>query len=217
MRSAPFHNGYGMMTMQGTRKPSWRAFEALKGAGTQQVPVTGGVAPANPDSTVSVFATDGGGGKLGIQAFVANWHRVDAQRYSCDQKTAQCKVDTAGTFTDEALCNANCPSAVAPMREFVHYDDVDPFLRNVSIVLTHAPTANLPTTVAVTRIDAKHANPQALWESWGSPQYINKTQESQLDAASQTKEELVPLTQISETQSSVTVAMPEYSALHLVM
>ena len=119
MRSAPFHNGYGMMTMQGTRKPSWRAFEALKGAGTQQVPVTGGVAPANPDSTVSVFATDGGGGKLGIQAFVANWHRVDAQRYSCDQKTAQCKVDTAGTFTDEALCNANCPSAVAPCSRLV--------------------------------------------------------------------------------------------------
>ena len=36
-----FHNGYGMMTMQGTRKPSWRAFEALHGAGTRRLPVTG--------------------------------------------------------------------------------------------------------------------------------------------------------------------------------
>ena len=24
MRSAPFHNGYGLMTVQGTRKPAWR-------------------------------------------------------------------------------------------------------------------------------------------------------------------------------------------------
>ena len=216
MRSAPFHNGYGMMTMQGTRKPSWRAFEALKGAGTLMVPVTGGAAPANPNSTISVFATDGGGGKLGIQAFVANWHRVDAQRYSCDRKMAQCKMDAAGTFTDEALCNANCPGADAPTREFTHYD-VDPFMRNVSIVLTHASDTSLPATVKVTRIDAEQANPLALWEAWGSPQYINKTQEAQLDDASQTKEEQVPLTQMTETQSFVTIVMPEYSALHLVM
>ena len=50
MRSAPFHNGYGMMTMQGTRKPVWRAFEALNGAGAVQYAVTGGVMPSGAGS-----------------------------------------------------------------------------------------------------------------------------------------------------------------------
>lgn len=39
MASEPFHNGFGMMTMQGTRKPVWRAFEMLMGAGAKRLPV----------------------------------------------------------------------------------------------------------------------------------------------------------------------------------
>ncbi len=31
MQAAPFHNGYGMMTMHGTRKPVWRAFQVRFG------------------------------------------------------------------------------------------------------------------------------------------------------------------------------------------
>merc|ERR1719409_2662254 len=101
------------MTMQGTRKPAWRAFEMLKGAGTERFPVTGEVNPASASSTVSVLATNGGGGPMNTQMFVANWHRVDAQRYSCDSSKKACIPDDHGAFTDEALCNANCGSISA--------------------------------------------------------------------------------------------------------
>ena len=242
MRSAPFHNGYGMMTVQGVRKPVWRAFEALEGAGTKRYAVAG----VDPASSVSVFATDGGGGALGVQAYVANWHRVDAERFSCNKASAQCVKDPHGAFTDEALCNANCHGSgkqqlQQPLRSrrassAVEEDEAEqdekvargerrgrngivggPTAQKVTVIVTHAADAAVGTTARTIRIDATHANPQALWESWGSPQYINKTQEAALDAASQVVPEQLPVTRLSATQSAVTVEMPEYSALHLIM
>lgn len=52
----------------GTRKPVWRAFELLAGAGTRRLAVSGGVSPAEPDATVSVLATVGGAGAAGSWA-----------------------------------------------------------------------------------------------------------------------------------------------------
>ena len=211
MRSAPFHNGYGMMTMQGTRKPVWRAFQALKGAGTKRHAVA-----AVMNSSVSVLATDGGGGALDAQAFVANWHRVDAQRYSC-KKQGQCAEDPHGSFTDEALCNENCnPAGVAALLDRGH---VLLDARNVTLTVKHAalPAAAMPSTVTAFRIDATHANPQALWNSWGSPQYVTKAQVDSLDAASQVVPEKLPLTRVSDTESTVMLVLPSYSAVHIVM
>ena len=227
MRSAPFHNGYGMMTVQGTRKPVWRAFQALAGAGTKRHAVEAG---STAGSTVSVLATDGGGGALDAQLFVANWHRVDAQRYSCDAKQGTCVEDSAGSFSDEALCDQNCRAtpggraAAASLSSLLDggLSSVAPWLRdarNVTIAVTHAalPAAALPTTVTAFRIDAAHANPQALWDSWGSPQYVTKAQVASLDAASQVVPEVLPLARVSDTESTVTLLMPEYSTVHLVM
>ncbi|EOD20698.1 hypothetical protein EMIHUDRAFT_75189 [Emiliania huxleyi CCMP1516] len=51
MASAPFHNGYGLMTVHGIRKPAWRAFEMLASLGDYRLPVSGNVSPADGSST----------------------------------------------------------------------------------------------------------------------------------------------------------------------
>ena len=216
MRSAPFQNGFGLMTMQGVRKPSWRAFEALAGAGDERLAVSGDVSPGNRSSSISVLATSGGPGPLGVQAFVANWQHAGVQRYSCDRTKGRCALDPAGLFTDQALCDASCTTQVAALGAAAK--PLASRSRGVEVTLTvkhDAPSA--PTHATVFRIDSAHANPLALWESWGSPQYISKVQETLLHKASETVAELVPVVASGAQECSITVLVPELSAIHVVL
>jgi xylan 1,4-beta-xylosidase len=61
MHSAPFGGfNYGIQTVQGIKKPVYRAFEMLRDAGDFLLPVavTTSVAPGNPNATVTAFATN---------------------------------------------------------------------------------------------------------------------------------------------------------------
>jgi hypothetical protein len=130
MRSAPFHNGFGMMTVNGVRKPVWRAFELLMHAGTERLTVTGDdFSPMSSDSTVSVLATKGGkgAGPLGLQLFVANYRRLlSVESYSCDHTTHQCVADQRGDYTDEGACNADCRT-ILPSPLTSHRGDGTPY------------------------------------------------------------------------------------------
>lgn len=225
MRSAPFHNGYGMMTVQGTRKPVWRAFEALHGAGDARFGAS--VADsAGAGATVSVLATNGGGGALGAQLFVSEWHRVDAVRYGCDAATKTCKEDPQGAFTDEALCNENCPPSGGEdgsgggsslLGRGLAASSSDPFARNVTVTVQLRAGQHVPATVSVGRIDATHANPQQAWIDMGSPTYPTPKQIAALDAASVVHAEAVPTTRVSATSFTITVELGAYAAVHVVM
>jgi len=210
MRSAPFHNGYGLMTMQGTRKPAWRAFEMLAGAGSKRVPVSGAISPVG-NSTVSVLATDGGRGVLGIQAFIANWHRVDAQRYACNASLKMCVADNNGQFTDEALCDASCQSG-----GLLNLAQETPDYTEVNLTIRHNLTGTRVTHATIYRIDSTHANPMGLWQKWGSPQYVTKLQITQLDDASKAAAETVPVQTSNTNEIVLTVNVPELSAMHIV-
>lgn len=179
MRSAPFHNGFGLMTVTGTRKPAWRAFELLMDAGIERLEVTGSdFSPISSASTVSVLATKGGkgaGGPMGLQLFVANYRRLlSVASYSCDRATHQCIADQRGDYTDEGACNADCktsPSsasramprmadelaAVAPGHPW------PPPAHTVTVHVTHAAGATVPTSAIIRRIDSTHANAFAEW------------------------------------------------------
>lgn len=63
----------------------------------------------------------------------------------------------------------------------------------VTLRLT-APTGKRAGTVTITRIDAAHANPVALWESWGAPDYLSADQVAALHVASKPVEETLPFT-----------------------
>ena len=82
MYGMPFYGGYGLQTVHGVKKPVFRAFELLAGAGTRRARTT--VADSAPafknasfygGSTISAFATLGGPDGVGdaLQVFVANF------------------------------------------------------------------------------------------------------------------------------------------------
>ena len=232
MRSAPFHNGYGLMTMQGVRKPAWRAFEALQGAGDVRYSAT--VEPATnataegttaaaaeaAASSVSVLATNGADGSSGggRQLFVSNWHRVDAERFKCDAAAKQCKADPSGTFTDQALCEASCGGKASTLQAA---SGDDPFARSVTIQLQVGSVDNKSrfSSVTVYRIDPTHANPQAVWQSWGSPQYVTDKQIAAMHAASAVKAEALAVAWDKPAAgfAEIEIDLPGYSAAHIVI
>ena len=78
--------------------------------------------------------------------------------------------------------------------------------------------AALPATVTAYRIDAEHANPQAAWQAQGSPTYPTPKQLAELDKASEVNPaEAIMVRKLSDTRSTITFAMPPYSALHLTL
>jgi len=83
LRGVPFENVYGLMNPQGVRKPAWRAFELLNGAGEWQVGVTvqdPTSAKASHASDISAFATvdqeaceGAAASSCNLQLFLANF------------------------------------------------------------------------------------------------------------------------------------------------
>eukprot|EP00930_Biecheleria_cincta_P000834 TRINITY_DN102029_c0_g1_i1.p1 TRINITY_DN102029_c0_g1~~TRINITY_DN102029_c0_g1_i1.p1 ORF type:complete len:559 (-),score=74.99 TRINITY_DN102029_c0_g1_i1:216-1892(-) len=211
MQSAPFHNGYGMMTLQGIRKPVWRAFEMLAGAGDLRLPVAGGVSPADSDSSISVLATKKIlGNHTNVQLFISNYPRAgEPTRYKCDESSGQCKDDHLGTFTDEALCNADCKSEA--FSERMNQDWL-----NVTLILRHNELLLLPATVNGHRIDDEHANPLATWHELGSPKYPTSTQIESMSAASSTSPaERIEVNHLNTTVSTISFHMPPNAVLHI--
>ncbi len=83
--------------------------------------------------------------------------------------------------------------------------------QRVHIRLRGAPR---PRRAYVERIDAQHANPRALWESMGMPEYLSGSQEEKLEAASQ----LIKEEQSWEFQNgnvSCSVAVPPHGVAAL--
>eukprot|EP00966_Prymnesium_polylepis_P209596 4855164-Prymnesium_polylepis.2 len=227
------------MTVHGTRKPVWRAFEMLAAIGEQRLPVTGFVSPADGNSTISVLATLGGGGlvesrraaepgsdaALGLTLLVSNYRRAgNVQRYSCDKASAKCVEDPKGSYTDAALCGANCPGD--EVMSATEHELMPPLrlsdcpAKNITITLTHTPAqaAALPAAVIAYRIDDAHSNPQAAWKKQGSPTYPTAAQLSELDAASQVPPaEAILVRRLSATRSALSFLMPPYSVLKVTL
>ena len=237
MASDPFHNGFGMMTVHGTRKPVWRAFELLARAGTSRLAVSGDVS-SNSNSSVSVFATIGDGdvgassssSSRTLQFFVANYHRLErVEKFACNRRTLSCERRPAGTYSDEALCSANChaltglldpnatrrPSPNKPPPPAPSAVLCPP--RTLTLTVKHAAGTALPAVAMAHRIDAAHANPQAEWVRLGAPTYPNQTALSALDAASEMQAEQLPVVRASDTTSTITVTLASYSAMRIIL
>jgi hypothetical protein len=67
-----------VVTVQGTRKPVWRAFEMLANLSSYRLPVTGFVSPADGNSTISVLATTDAAiaATTGLTLLVSNYRRA---------------------------------------------------------------------------------------------------------------------------------------------
>ena len=241
MQSSPFHNGFGMMTVHGVRKPVWQAFSLLANAGDRRLPVTGASVNSRA-STISVLATLNSSGStvpddasavaagLGLQLFVANYRRLStATWFTCNRTLGQCAVDPSGSFTDHSACDAQCThsGSVDNGRRRVEEGGgpklppvTPPILEaNVSIELVHAATASVPSQASMRRIDSSHANAFTLWESeMGRPLYPTDAQLRQLHQAAELRVEHVTVTRVSDTRSAISFAMPgEDATVHLLL
>ena len=240
MQSSPFHNGFGMLTVHGVRKPVWQAFSLLANAGDRRLPVTGAsVSPNSRASAISVLATlnssagsdaSAGGLGLGLQLFVANYRRLSAATwFACNRSLGQCAVDPSGSFTDHSACDAQCTkgSGAGSVGERRRTEEgggpklppVTPPIAaaNVSIELLHAAAAIVPSLASMRRIDGSHANAFSLWEAdMGQPLYPTDAQLRQLHEASELRVEQVAVTRVSATRSAISFAMPgEDATVHL--
>jgi len=192
MASAPFHNGYGLMTVHGIRKPAWRAFEMLASLGDYRLPVSGNVSPADGSSTVSLLATrpqGSGGGAL--KGPLGGSRRLwDA----AGQSQGHVVLLLSNFHRNRSACTA----------------------QNVSLAVIHRSDATLPPTARAFRVDEAHANPLAEWHRQGQPIYPDSSQLSKLHDASRVRlAEAVPLHRLSPTQSVMHFTMPPFSVLKL--
>jgi xylan 1,4-beta-xylosidase len=201
--------GYGMMTTDGIPKPVWRAFQLLKDAGGLRLPVKGNVSPNVANSSVSVLATlsPPSSSGLGLQLFVANFSRLDqVSWYSCDSAKKQCVQNDHGSYTDKALCDAQCQGQQSTKVTG----------SVITVTVTHAASASVPKIAFATRVDDDNANPYRVWQqSMGSPSYLTPLQIAQLKALSQPVVESIPVTTISATQFSLSFDLPPFAIVHI--
>mmetsp|Transcript_44985 Transcript_44985/g.106848 ORF Transcript_44985/g.106848 Transcript_44985/m.106848 type:complete len:629 (+) Transcript_44985:110-1996(+) len=238
MRSAPFQNGYGLMTIHGVPKPSWRAFELLADAGSRRLEVRG-AAPQDAHSTISVLATTGqasfpSSGQL-LSIYVSDWRPPQPKTFSCSPHSGKCVEDDTGSFTDLNVCEAACHAAAerAGLLQKGRNDSQRPqdttadrrMMRevadspqDVSILILHPagvePHASGATMV---RVDDEHSNPKALWTSWGRPQYLKSSQVAALQASSVTVPEDVQVLRVNSTASRIVLKVAPNSAARIVL
>jgi len=225
MRSMPFQNGYGLMTVNGVPKPSWRAFELLAHAGSRRLEVTG-AAPHDINSTLTVLATIGTStaGSSELSIFVADWLPPQPKKFACSGKPDICVEDEAGSYTDLNVCQDSCRSSEQPTRAPKPTADDRPVSERakapkaITISILHGAEMELQASGAtVARIDASHANPKALWTSWGEPKYLNATQIKALQDASSLKEEPIQVRQTGPKTSLISLEVAPNSVARILV
>lgn len=209
MQSKPFQNGFGLQTIHGVPKPAWRAFQLLKEAGSWRARVSG-ASPQTPNASLSVLATvDAQTEGRELQLFVADWSPAGTTRYSCGA-AGVCAEDERGAYTDEALCNAQCGGG----------RQLSDAVRTISIDIRHGKEGLLgggEVAMSLARIDDEHGNAKTAWTAMGSPGYLNGRQIDALVAASQLVEERGRVERVDAETSRVTVALPPWSALRVLL
>jgi len=205
MRSQPFQNGFGLQTIHGVAKPVWRAFQLLRDAGNFRA-VVHDASPETKNNSLSVLATLDAADTSAtvLKLFVANWSPADTTRYSCVAEAGECKEDPQGSYTDQALCSAQCSKQVAGALL------VD---NSLTVTMKHHEGMLGSVKAVLSRIDNRHANAKAKWELMGKPEYLNKTQVAELVAASQLSEETINVERVDAETSSVTFNLPPWSAV----
>lgn len=210
LRSDPFHNGYGMMTVHGIRKPVWRAFEMLAAAGDRRLPVHGFISPSDEQSDISVLATKHEERDLDVHLYISNYHRLaNPLHFSCDAAKGQCRKDPDGAYTDEALCNANCGK--------VGGDKASNTTQRFELTILHSASSSqeLPDFVNGYRIDVEHANPLAKWHQLGAPKYPTPSEVEAMSHASLVGAEKIPLTRLNSTASMVSLDILPNSVMYI--
>ena len=157
---AEFSGMWGLQTVNGVPKPSYRAFELLHRLGSDSLPCT---ASSSDGETISCFAavTTDASGTAHAQILLSNY-----QVRGCgDVRTRRRGVTPRCTLV---RCEPQVPQV--------------PNTNKTAVV--QVPGARDPATATITRIDTTHANAYQAWLAMGSPVYPTRSQIQALLAAS---------------------------------
>lgn len=220
-KSSPFQNGFGLQTIHGVPKPAWRAFQLLKDAGEWRAHVSGAVSPPAANASLSLLATLDSNDvdkAATLQLFVADWSPASSTRYSCSPASGVCEEDPKGSYTDMALCNAQCGHSSGESSFAVAPPAGD---REVTITIKHGGRGPLGRSGSklqgsVARIDDSHANAKARWIHMGRPAYLKKGDVAELQLASELQEEPLDVQRSADGLSSiVSLKVPSFAAVRV--
>ena len=185
MDRTPFHNGYGLLTVDGVAKPVYRAFELLRGLPDGGAPLPPLPPPPSLSGAAAAAATAAADDSIAVAAYGAP---------PPSRGEVQLLVSTFDALRPGEL-DLNT-SALALRRP----------LWDVSLAV-RVPAAwcgdggdgsggggGVLAAAEVTLIDAEHANPRRAWEEMGAPGALDAAQRAQLEAASEVVAAPLPLT-----------------------
>lgn len=186
----PFYGGFGLLTTHGVRKPAYRAFELLGGAGAHRLTGVTISDPA-PDyadaSTVSVLATvDGadeaaGDALRGLQIFVSNFGpEAGATASPWVPKARNVSVSIVLPLAVE-----RSESGTTPVHACASFGG--------PLATSGGGGDRVPTQAVLRRIDDTVTNPYARWIAMGSPAYPTPGQVAELHDASHVPTKTVAL------------------------
>lgn len=163
--SKTFHEGFGMLNVQGIAKPVYRAFELLHRTGFDRNVV---------DTTVTSNATTGNHKKQNHHIYSSSYSSVCYIEYVISEKTRLniypypivkgVYVITNRQKNDEIMAiiyNHNIPQAP---------------IKTETICIQFNGLNLAGRRALLERIDDEHSNPVALWEQMGNPEYPTQAQ-----------------------------------------
>ena len=165
----PFHGGFGLLTVGGTPKPSYRAFQLLHGTGTERYDS----APAKGASSSDCL------GNVGVLATT-----LSSAANASDARTMRVFVwNHPPTFAESP--SAPCNVTVEFGAGGGSFGDRDPANGTRDGASDGASDGATPIRTRMARVDVGHANPMAAWTAMGSPTYPSPSQLAELETASE--------------------------------
>jgi hypothetical protein len=189
--AGPFHGGFGLMTIHGTPKPAYRAFQLLHGAGMKRLPVKG-VCPFFEHCDPPALAAAAAASAASAAASAATTTkpnnattRLHPKRLVGSSRCTDAQNNTAGGL----LATSNGTT----LRLFLYNHPILSATAGIACKMTvqlPASVANASALVGggaalATRIDDTHTNPKAAFMRMGQPQYPTAAQLATLEKASE--------------------------------
>ena len=178
--AAPFHGGFGLMTIHGTPKPAYRAFQLLHEAGMKRLPVKGACPffeHCDPPSTLAAAAADD-------ESTATAWQHPESHGLASSNRCTDTQNNTAGGV----LATYNGTT----LRLFLYNHPVLSATAGIDCKMTvqlsrsgFSGSALLSGASYATRIDETHTNPKAAFKQMGQPQYPTVAQLTTLEKASE--------------------------------
>ena len=215
----PFHNGYGILSVDGIAKPAYRAFQILRNLPTRLAPLKAAKAPPSlvtpsPSKASGTWhSVDGGGGddeegegeEGGEDAYsIGGWMGLDAE----DKSLSIVLTRFLPLATNPAKHPA--PQEQTRMRGAVQ------LAVTIPAVYLQAAAARKQRPWIEVIDDECCTNPRTEWEKMGSPKSLSTDQQTRLVNASALRRSQVTVHQDTPGSDGVVkVSMSPYTVVHL--